>query len=144
MACFSVHLSLIFTTLMLSPLLSSSSYSQPNSKLPTLSTSPATVTDPPSSYQSPFQELSPDIAPLLPSPGGVLPTPTGSNIPTIPSSPSPPNPDDIMAAPGPFSAFSPFGSVQATSDAPGSLVCNSVIAVLVGLAAFCSIQYHYC
>ncbi|XP_022958905.1 classical arabinogalactan protein 25-like [Cucurbita moschata] len=57
---------------------------------------------------SSFQELSPDIAPLLPSSGGSIPSASGS-IPTIPSNPSPPNPDEFEA-PGPdSSALSPLG-----------------------------------
>ncbi|XP_020221810.1 classical arabinogalactan protein 26 [Cajanus cajan] len=117
-----------------------SSYLQPIPKVPTLSSSPATLTDPPPSSLSPFQELSPDIAPLLPSPGGVLPTPAGSDIPTIPSNPSPPNPDD-MIAPGPLSAFSPFGSMQASSNAPRTLVGNLATTAFAGLAAYWSLQY---
>ncbi|XP_019425600.1 PREDICTED: classical arabinogalactan protein 25-like [Lupinus angustifolius] len=86
---------------------------------------------------SPFQELSPDIAPLFPSsPDDVLPTPGGSEIPTIPSNPSS-NPDD-MVAPGPLSAFSPFGSMS--SNAPTSLVCNPAIAAFTGLAAYWYMQ----
>ncbi|KAG4945822.1 hypothetical protein JHK87_041829 [Glycine soja] len=118
-----------------SPLLSS--YSQePIPKVPTLSSSPATLTDPPPSPSSlsPFQELSPDIAPLLPSPGGVLPTPAaGSDIPTIPSNPSPPNPDDIIA-PGPLSAFSPFGSPLSSNAPTTSLVGIIATAFFAGLA----------
>ncbi|RDX89197.1 hypothetical protein CR513_29105, partial [Mucuna pruriens] len=127
---------MIIMAFMPSPLLSS--YSQPSPKVPTLSSSPATLTDPPPSSLSPFQELSPDIAPLLPSPGGVLPTPTGSDIPTIPSNPSPPNPDDIIA-PGPLSAFSPFGSMQASSTAPRTLVASLATTVFAGLAVYWSL-----
>ncbi|KAJ6688991.1 hypothetical protein OIU85_005414 [Salix viminalis] len=85
----------------------------------------------------PFQELSPDIAPLLPSPGGELPSPATSSIPTIPSSPSPPNPDEAVAS-GPDSAFSPLGALLASSAAPRNLI-NLVVAV-VGLVAYRSIQ----
>ncbi|KAJ6319023.1 hypothetical protein OIU76_014378 [Salix suchowensis] len=85
----------------------------------------------------PFQELSPDIAPLLPSPGGALPSPATSSIPTIPSSPSPPNPDEAVAS-GPDSAFSPLGALLASSAAPRNLI-NLVVAV-VGLVAYRSIQ----
>ncbi|XP_028781434.1 classical arabinogalactan protein 25-like [Neltuma alba] len=90
----------------------------------------------PSSSSSPFRELSPDIAPLLPSPGGVLPTPTGSDIPTIPSSPSPPNPDDdLTAAPGPLSALSPFGPVQPDSQAPAAVTLASSAAAMAAALA---------
>lgn len=117
-----------------SPLLSSYSQSEPIPKVPTHSSSPATLTDPPPSSLSPIQELSPDISPLLPSPGGALPTPADSDIPTIPSNPSPPNPDDVIA-PGPFNAFSPYGSVQATSNALRSLPCHIATTAFAGLAA---------
>ncbi|KAJ1414265.1 classical arabinogalactan protein 26-like [Sesbania bispinosa] len=140
MASFNVHLALmIIISFMPSPLLSSYS-SPPIPKVPTLSSSPASLTEPPPSTLSPFQELSPDIAPLLPSPGGALPTPAGSDIPTIPSNPSPPNPDD-MIAPGPLSALSPFGSMQATSNAPRSLVCDLATTAFAGLAAYWFMQY---
>ncbi|KAF7813694.1 classical arabinogalactan protein 26-like [Senna tora] len=103
----------------------------------------ATLADPPlssSSSPSPFPELSPDIAPLLPSPGGVLPTPIGSDIPTIPSSPSPPNPDDDASlAHGPSSAFSPFGAIQASSNTHRTIASSSssTMAALAGFAACC-------
>ncbi|KAL2341175.1 hypothetical protein Fmac_009115 [Flemingia macrophylla] len=139
MASYIVYLTLmIIMASMPSPLFSS--YLQPIPTVPTLTSSPATLTDTPPSSLSPFQELSPDIAPLLPSPGGVLPTPTGSEIPTISSNPSPPNPDDINA-PGPFSAFSPFGSMQATSNAPRTLVGSLATTGFAGLAAYWSLQY---
>ncbi|KAG4384102.1 hypothetical protein AAZX31_13G196000 [Glycine max] len=141
MASYNAHLTLmmiiIIIAFMPSPLLSSYSQ-QPIPKVPTLSSSPATLTDPPPSPHlsslSPFQELSPDIAPLLPSPGGVLPTPAaGSDIPTIPSNPSPPNPDDIIA-PGPLSAFSPFGSPLSSNAPTTSLVASIATAFFAGLA----------
>ncbi|KAI9128773.1 hypothetical protein K1719_000256 [Acacia pycnantha] len=93
------------------------------------------------SSSSTFTELSPDIAPLLPSPGGVLPTPTaGSDIPTIPSSPSPPNPDgDLTAATGPLSALSPSGPVQPASKAPPALPSSAMAAALAGSLAYCFI-----
>ncbi|XP_019439731.1 PREDICTED: classical arabinogalactan protein 25-like [Lupinus angustifolius] len=133
MASVSVYLVLlIIMAFMPTPLLSS--YSQPIPELPTLYSSPATLKDPSPSSLSPLQELSPDIAPLFPSsPAAVLPTPSGSDIPTIPSNPSS-NPDD-MVAPGPFSAFSPFGSMS--SNAPTNLVCKPVIAAFAGLVAYC-------
>ncbi|XP_044499961.1 classical arabinogalactan protein 26-like [Mangifera indica] len=106
-----------------SPLLSIASDRRLNSQTSSssssssISASPALLTNPPA--MSPYQELSPDISPLLPSPGGVVPTPTGISVPTIPSNPSPPNPD----APGPGSAFPPFGSLPtASSMAPRILL----------------------
>ncbi|KAJ4844680.1 hypothetical protein Tsubulata_018298 [Turnera subulata] len=104
--------------LMVFPLLSSTT---PINSLPstTASTSPTFPTNFPP--LSPFQELSPEIAPLLPSPGGVLPSPTESSIPTIPSNPSPPNPDEL-AVPGPYSAISPLGLLPASSAEPQHLI----------------------
>ncbi|OIV91948.1 hypothetical protein TanjilG_23209 [Lupinus angustifolius] len=137
MASISVYLVLmIIISFMPSPL--HSSYSQTIPQVPTLSTSPSTLKDPSPSSLSPFQELSPDIAPLFPSsPGDVLPTSGGSEIPTIPSNPSS-NPDD-MVAPGPLSAFSPFGSMS--SNAPTTLVCNPAIVSFTGLASYWYMQY---
>ncbi|KAL9401081.1 hypothetical protein Peur_004930 [Populus x canadensis] len=118
------------------PSSSSSSSTQLNSKTSPypISTSPAFLTKSPPI--PPFQELSPDIAPLLPSPGGVLPSPTVSSVPTIPSTPSPPNPDEVVAS-GPDSAFSPLGALLASSAAPRNLI-NSVI--VGGFIAYRSIQ----
>lgn len=67
---------------------------------------------------SPFQQLSPEIAPLLPSPGDALPSGDGGG--TIPSSPSPPDPDTNDGSyPDPF-AFAPFASPPPSSPAPPS------------------------
>ncbi|CAL0334652.1 unnamed protein product [Lupinus luteus] len=122
---------LIIMTFMPTPL--HSSYSQPIPELPTLYSSPATLKDPSPSSLSSLQELSPDIAPLFPSsPGAVLPTPAGSDIPTIPSNPSS-NPDETIA-PRPLSAFSPFGSMS--SNALTNLVCKPATAAFAGLAAY--------
>ncbi|XP_062150349.1 classical arabinogalactan protein 25 [Alnus glutinosa] len=133
MASFWFHLALIMA-FMASPLLSLSS--QINSKAYAIAATPSFLTNPPP--LSPFQELSPDILPLLPSPGGAVP-PTGFSMPTIPSSPSPPNPDELVA-PGPDSAFSPLGSLPASAAAPKVLVSYLNTAVFVGLAAYWSIS----
>ncbi|CAH8271533.1 unnamed protein product [Arabidopsis lyrata] len=67
---------------------------------------------------SSFQELSPEIAPLLPSPGDALPSDDGSG--TIPSSPSPPDPDTNDGSyPDPL-AFAPFASPPFSSPSPPS------------------------
>nr|AFK49156.1 unknown [Lotus japonicus] len=138
---FSAHLALlIIMAFMPSPLLSSYSEAESTPRVPTLSSSPASLSDPPPSSLSPFQVLSPDISPLLPSPGGALPTPAGSDIPTIPSNPSPPNPDDITA-PGPLSAFSPLEPIQPSSNAPRSLLCNLATTAFAVLATCLSMQY---
>ncbi|XP_015573306.3 classical arabinogalactan protein 25 [Ricinus communis] len=133
MASFWFLLSFIISLIIL-PLFSSSTLL--NSQPSTIPTSPASLTNSNSLPLSPFQELSPDIAPLLPSPGGVLPSPTVSSLPTIPSTPSPPNPDDLAAA-GPDSAFSPLGSLPASYATPQSLVN---LAVAVGCTAYCSLR----
>ncbi|KAI9114882.1 hypothetical protein K1719_013895 [Acacia pycnantha] len=134
MVSLSVHLALVLFMVFTSPPLFSSA-SQPNTKVSILYSSEAALADPPLSSVSSLQELSPDIAPLLPSNGGVSPIPTGSDTTTIPSSPSPPNPDDTFA-PGPLSAFSPFGLLQASSNVPKSMVSSSVMVVFAGLAVF--------
>ncbi|KAG7551142.1 hypothetical protein ISN45_Aa06g018430 [Arabidopsis thaliana x Arabidopsis arenosa] len=67
---------------------------------------------------SSFQQLSPEIAPLLPSPGDALPSDDGSG--TIPSSPSPPDPDTNDGSyPDPL-AFAPFASPPVSSPSPPS------------------------
>ncbi|KAF3653749.1 hypothetical protein FXO38_15496 [Capsicum annuum] len=84
---------------------------------------------------SPFTEISPDIAPLLPSSGGVVPP--VSSVPTIPSNPSK-NPDDMMypidpdsAALAP-SAFSPVSSAVCCVSLTAYLTI-AVLLLLVGL-----------
>ncbi|XP_051228077.1 uncharacterized protein [Lolium perenne] len=83
--------------------------------------------------------LSPDIMPLLPSPGpgddALAPSYAAA---TIPSSPSPPNPDALE----PDSAFAPFGSaapatVAAQSHAPRPAPAPARVAwaAAVGLVA---------
>ncbi|KAK8971691.1 hypothetical protein V6N11_018871 [Hibiscus sabdariffa] len=85
------------------------------------------------SSHTPFRPLSPDVAPLLPSPGGLVPT-TGTSMPTIPSNPSPPNPD---------SAFPPFGSLPESSTSPRlsfqSIHLASTFSVLV-VVPYCLMQ----
>ncbi|CAA7061902.1 unnamed protein product [Microthlaspi erraticum] len=68
---------------------------------------------------SSLQQLSPEIAPLLPSPGKALPSDDGAG--TIPSSPSPPDPDpsDDSSYPDPL-AFAPLASPPVSSPAPPS------------------------
>ncbi|KDP40031.1 hypothetical protein JCGZ_02029 [Jatropha curcas] len=127
-ASFSFLLSLIIS-LIIFPFLSSSTR---------LNSLQASSTIPTSLTNSPFQELSPEIAPLLPSPGGVLPSPAISSLPTIPSTPSPPNPD-ALPAPGPGSALSPLASLPASSAAPHSLV-NLAIALFCKV--YWSLQLH--
>ncbi|KAF8018035.1 hypothetical protein BT93_H3055 [Corymbia citriodora subsp. variegata] len=78
-------------------LLALPSHSLPSAALSS-ATPPALTSEP---LVPPFQGLSPDITPLLPSPGGAAPASGGSSsIPTIPSTPSPPNPDDAPLGPG--------------------------------------------
>ncbi|XP_042494380.1 classical arabinogalactan protein 26-like [Macadamia integrifolia] len=84
----------------------------------TISAAPSFLPDSPLSSPP---ALSPDITPLLPSPGGSAPSPTGSSsIPTIPSSPSPPNPDDSAAA-------APVGyAVSAHAPSPSQPMSSSI------------------
>ncbi|KAK4425773.1 hypothetical protein Salat_1771300 [Sesamum alatum] len=77
---------------------------------PVIAAAPALLPNPP---LSPYTELPPDIAPLLPSPGGTARSPAQSSMPTIPSTRSP-NPDTLTAI-GPDAAVAPSGSVQDSS-----------------------------
>ncbi|KAG8370058.1 hypothetical protein BUALT_Bualt14G0078100 [Buddleja alternifolia] len=79
--------------------------------IPTISAAPALLPNPP---LSPYTELSPDITPLLPSPGGTARSPDRSSLPTIPSSHSPPNPDTTSSI-GPDTAVAPSGALQDSS-----------------------------
>ncbi|CAA2979445.1 classical arabinogalactan 26-like [Olea europaea subsp. europaea] len=99
----------------------------------TISAAPSLLPYPPLSAPPPA--LSPDIAPLFPSPGGSELSPSESSMPTIPSSPSPPNPDAI-AAPGPGFAFPPE-RLQADSSAVALNLQGCVCFILVlSLVAF--------
>uniref|UniRef100_A0A5B7B9R3 Classical arabinogalactan protein 26-like n=1 Tax=Davidia involucrata TaxID=16924 RepID=A0A5B7B9R3_DAVIN len=115
----------------------------PSSSLPTstISAAPAFLPNPPSLSSPPLPTLSPDINPLLPSPGGAGLSPTESSVPTIPSSPSPPNPDATAVAPGPGMAFSPSGSLPDSSSVALNLSgpLHSVM-LLLGLLPFWLIQ----
>ncbi|OIT08432.1 hypothetical protein A4A49_04657 [Nicotiana attenuata] len=82
---------------------------------------------------SPFSEISPDIAPLLPSPGGVVPP--VSSVPTIPSNPSK-NPDDEMFPIGPDSAAlapSAFSPVSSALSISLTIYLNIAVFVVVAL-----------
>ncbi|KAL2510590.1 classical arabinogalactan protein 26 [Abeliophyllum distichum] len=98
----------------------------------TISAAPALLPYPPLSAPP---ALSPDIAPLFPSPGGSEPSPSESSIPTIPSSPSPPNPD-AMAAPGPGVAFPPEGMLPVTSAVALNLQGSVCFILVLSLVAF--------
>ncbi|KAM3354411.1 hypothetical protein ACQJBY_025219 [Aegilops geniculata] len=86
----------------------------------------------------PSLSLSPDIMPLLPSPGpgddALAPSDAAA---TIPSSPSPPNPDALE----PDSAFAPFGSAAPAavagmqSSAPPRPRMAWAVLLAVGLVA---------
>ncbi|KAG6664351.1 hypothetical protein CIPAW_02G087100 [Carya illinoinensis] len=130
MASFSFYLLLIIMGFMASPLLSLSSHL--DSKASTIPAMPPFLKNPLPPL-SPFQELSPDITPLLPSPGGVVPASSESSVPTIPSTQSPPNPDELAS--GPDSEFLPLLS---TSVASTTLVSYLNAAVYAGSAAYWS------
>ncbi|XP_030473838.2 classical arabinogalactan protein 26-like [Syzygium oleosum] len=87
----------------------------------------------------PFQELSPDIAPLLPSPGGSAPASGGSSsMPTIPSTPSPPNPDDDPL--GLDSAVAPESSFMASFAITAKPIEAMNVVALSIWAAFWAMQ----
>lgn len=90
---------------------------------------------------SPFQVLSPETAPLLPSPGGnIVPSPADPFMPTIPAFPSPPNPDNLVT-PASDSAFSPFGLVSGSSAANQRAFGALSFAIVAGLtAAYCTMH----
>ncbi|KAL7144558.1 hypothetical protein ABFS83_07G020400 [Erythranthe nasuta] len=83
--------------------------------LPDISAAPALLPDPPTSPY--IQELSPDIAPLLPSSGGPTRSSTGSSMPTIPSTRTP-NPDTVSSI-GPDTALAPATGPLQDSSAQG-------------------------
>ncbi|KAL7105041.1 hypothetical protein ACP275_07G020700 [Erythranthe tilingii] len=83
--------------------------------LPDISAAPALLPDPPTSPYT--QELSPDIAPLLPSSGGPTRSSTGSSMPTIPSTRTP-NPDTVSSI-GPDIALAPATGPLQDSSAQG-------------------------
>lgn len=77
--------------------------------LDTIAAAPAVL---PTTPLTPAAVLPPDIAPLLPSSGGVVPS-SSSSVPTIPSNPSQ-NPDEIAAF-GPESAIAPTAPLPESS-----------------------------
>ncbi|GAA0157500.1 hypothetical protein LIER_14754 [Lithospermum erythrorhizon] len=97
---------------------------------PTIVAAPAVFPESPLASPPPsFQELSPDITPLLPSPlGGVV-------EPTIPSSLGPPNPDDDMI--GPDSAYAPDGSLQESAASRCFIFVGSVYKLALVFGVFC-------
>ncbi|KAI4319431.1 hypothetical protein MLD38_033028 [Melastoma candidum] len=88
-------------------------------RISTISAAPAVLpSSPASSHLLPLPPaLSPDVEPLLPSPGGSSgsESPSESILPIIPSSPSPPNPDDV-AAPQPELALGPSSSLPVSAS----------------------------
>lgn len=96
----------------------------------TIAAAPAVLPDIPQS--PPTEQLSPDILPLLPSPGGVVPS-SGYFIPTIPSNPS--RVPYQTPAFGPDSAFSPLAQLPESSAEVKSLN----LAVFVSFVASWSI-----
>ncbi|KAI6683942.1 hypothetical protein NL676_029855 [Syzygium grande] len=113
------------------------SHSLPSGLLGTPATPPALSSEP---LVPPFQELSPDIAPLLPSPGGAAPASSGGSpsMPTIPSSPSPPNPDDDPL--GLDSAVAPESSFMASFAIAAKPVEAVNVAALSVWAVFWAVQ----
>ncbi|XP_022852445.1 classical arabinogalactan protein 26-like [Olea europaea var. sylvestris] len=102
-------------------------HSLPSDKISSISSAPALPPNPP---------LSPDVSPLLPSPGGVVHPPTGSSLPTIPSD-STQNPD-LTNPVGPDTAFAPSGLLQASSTESRFLVTGLKLGTFVGFLAHCT------
>ncbi|MCD9639097.1 hypothetical protein HAX54_023400 [Datura stramonium] len=132
--CFLVVATLIMCIFMATPLVVSL-----NVEVKLISATPVEfLANPPVPVSSPFSEISPDIAPLLPSSGGVVPP--VSSVPTIPSNPSK-NPDDMLYPIGPDSAalapsaFSPVSSAVCSVSLATYL--NIAVSLVVGL--ICSI-----
>ncbi|KAI3469452.1 hypothetical protein Pfo_026115 [Paulownia fortunei] len=104
---------------------------------PTISAAPALLPNPP---LSPYTELSPDIAPLLPSPGATAHSPVGSSMPTIPSTRSPPNPDTTTSI-GPDTAVAPTGSLQDSSAVSQILVKGLKVEFFPGCLAYWLVMF---
>ncbi|CAN4092481.1 unnamed protein product [Withania somnifera] len=85
------------------------------------------LANPPVPVASPFSDISPDIAPLLPSSGGVVPP--VSSVPTIPSNPSK-NPDDMIYPIDPDSAALAPSAFSPVSSA----VCNVFLTAYLNIA----------
>ncbi|XP_031259159.1 classical arabinogalactan protein 26 [Pistacia vera] len=111
------------------------SSTQIHAQVSTISAAPAFLPSAPIPIAS-TPTLSPDITPLFPTPKGMAPSPTESSLPTIPSSPSPPNPD-VMIAPGPELALSPFGSLPVSSSVSAAPL---KLAIFLGFLLFCLMQ----
>ncbi|KAG8053990.1 hypothetical protein GUJ93_ZPchr0001g31043 [Zizania palustris] len=80
--------------------------------------------------------LSPDIMPLLPSPGADGDAaPPSDVVPTIPSSPSPPNPDALLpdSAPAPFGSAPAVAAQSTTPPPPLARVAWSLAAGLLSM-----------
>uniref|UniRef100_A0A6M2EBN9 Classical arabinogalactan protein 26 n=1 Tax=Populus davidiana TaxID=266767 RepID=A0A6M2EBN9_9ROSI len=126
-------MSTLFMAFFSSPALTS----QIHARISTISAAPALL--PVAPLSSP-PTLSPDIEPLLPTPGAGAPSPTESSLPTIPSSPSPPNPSDIVP-PGPARfSISPSGSLPASSSVSTTSSGPLKLAFFLGLLVLCSMQ----
>ncbi|CAI9779785.1 unnamed protein product [Fraxinus pennsylvanica] len=121
----SFHLVAIIMALMVSSL-----HSLPSGRMISESSS---VSSPPELQPNP--PLSPDVSPLLPSTGGVVPPPTGSSLPTIPSD-STQNPD-MMGPVGPDAAFAPSGSLQTSLTESRLIVTGLKLGNFIGFLAYC-------
>ncbi|GAB4851225.1 hypothetical protein Ancab_030521 [Ancistrocladus abbreviatus] len=116
---FSLIVLMLLLTLMILPSPSFSSQTKLKSSAISTAAPPAFLPDI-APVLPPYQELSPDITPLLPTLGGggsEASPPADSSMGFIPSSLSPPNPDAVTDP-----AVSPFGSLPSSSSA---LSCSS-------------------
>ena len=98
-------------------------------KSETIAAAPAVL---PTTPLPPSTEVPPDVAPLLPSSGGVVPS-SGYSIPTIPSNPSQ-DPDEIAAF-GPESAMAPSAPIPESSAMSWNVIKSSETVLLRSLLA---------
>ncbi|KAK1395149.1 Classical arabinogalactan protein 26 [Heracleum sosnowskyi] len=125
-------------TLFAMSLMVSPSYSLPSHqlKIDTIPAAPALL--PNTVPVSPSTKLSPDISPLLPSSGGVVPSTDSASTPTIPSNPSQ-NPDEVAAF-SPDSALSPSGHLLDSSAGTLSITRSLKFQVFMVLVSCWSIH----
>ncbi|XP_051128021.1 classical arabinogalactan protein 26-like [Andrographis paniculata] len=127
MSNFFILLSFLTLTLFSSSSLSSQSSLNKND-FAIIAATPALLPNPP---RTPYVAVSPDIAPLFPTPGGN--GGGGDSMPTIPSTRSPPNPDATI---GPdAAAVAPSGAL------PESSAGDLDLAKWLGVGCVCFLAY---
>lgn len=136
MASFMVILMVVTLTTMSFVVSPSYSLSSHQLKIDTIPAAPALL--PNTVPVSPSTKLSPDISPLLPSSGGLMPSTDSASIPTIPSNPSQ-NPDEVAAF-SPDSALSPSGHSRDSSAGTLSIISSLKFALFMVLFSCWSIH----